>query len=572
MMIPLPARFDKLQFVAAAATCDLVSTYDKLKFVEPRSPVVVLYQSIQSMKSHILIILLLLATTQPLVAQPTNPAQAWWQHIQFLADDKMAGRDTGSAEHRKAAEYIAAAFKRAGLKPAGTKGYWQPVNFVSRQVQENECSLALIRNGQAESIALGDEAVFSMRIAHAPRVEAPLVFIGYGLTIPEAKHDDVAGLDLKGKVVVLLTGGPPEISGPLKAHYQSHRWEALQRAGVIGVMQIQNPRGQDIPWDRSKLARFRPSMGLVDAALSGASGQQLAVTFNSMRAEKLFAGSGHTFAEILALADKGEALPHFALPASVRAQVKFESKKLKSHNVVGMLPGTDPTLKNEYVVLSAHLDHIGTGQPINGDSIYNGAMDNASGIATLIEAARALTKTPLRRSVLFVAVTAEENGLLGSKYFAARPTVPAQAMVANVNIDMFLPLFPLRSLIVQGLEESNLAADLQAVGKEMQLQILTDPEPERNAFTRSDQYSFIERGVPSASLKVGFTKGSPEHEIIKRWRTERYHAPADDLQQPVDFQAAADFNRAYLQIVKAIANRNERPQWNQDSFFRRFAH
>ncbi len=527
------------------------------------------------MKSSFLIVLLFLVLLPSLQAQPTNsagnPAQAWWEHIKFLADDKMAGRDTGSPEHLQAAEYIAAAFKRAGLKPAGSKGYLQPVNFVSRRVQEEQCSLALVRNGQTESIVLGDEAVFSMRITHAPLTEVPLVFIGYGLTIPEAKYNDLAGLDLKGKVVVLLTGGPPEISGPLKAHYQSHRWEALQRAGVIGVISIPNPRGQDIPWERSKLARFRPSMALADASVSGESSQQLAVTFNSARAEKLFAGSGHTFAEILALADKGAPLPHFALPASVRAQVKYESKKLESQNVVGILPGTDAKLKNEYVVLSAHLDHIGTGQPINGDSIYNGAMDNASGVATLIETALALQKEKarLRRSIIFVAVTAEENGLLGSKYFAARPTVPATAMVANINIDMFLPLFPLRSLIVQGLEESNLADDLQTVGKELQLQILTDPEPERNAFIRSDQYSFIQRGIPAASLKVGFIKGSPEHEIIKRWRTERYHAPSDDLQQPIDFQAAADFNRAYLHIVKSVANRNDRPQWNQDSFFRR---
>ncbi|MBS1810128.1 MAG: M20/M25/M40 family metallo-hydrolase [Acidobacteria bacterium] len=521
--------------------------------------------------------LLSLAILQAPLAQQhsgtPNPAQAWWEHIKFLADDKLEGRDTGSAGHRQAAEYIANAFKRAGLKPAGTKGYLQPVQFVSRRVQEEQCSLALVRNGQAEPIVLGDEATLSMRIAHAPRVEAPLVFVGYGLAIPEARHDDFAGMDLKGKVVVLLSGGPPQISGPLKAHYQSNRGEALKRAGVIGVLSIQNPRGQDIPWDRSKLARFRPTMALADSSVSGGSDQQLAVTINPARAEKLFAGSGHTFAEILALADKGEPLPRFALPALVRAQVKYESKQLESQNVVGLLPGTDPKLKNEYVVLSAHLDHIGVGQPINGDSIYNGAMDNASGIATLLETALALQKEKarLKRAVVFVAVTAEENGLLGSKYFATRPTVPVAAMVANVNIDMFLPLFPLRSLIVQGLEESNLADDLQAVGKELGLQILSDPEPERNAFTRSDQYSFIQRGVPAASLKVGFAKGSPEHEIVKRWRTERYHAPADDLQQPVDFQAAADFNRAYLLMVKTVANRSERPRWNADSFFRRFA-
>jgi hypothetical protein len=529
------------------------------------------------MRYFLLLGLLFLAIAWPIAGQhnkqTTTPAQSWWSHIKFLADDKLEGRDTGSPGHRKAVEYVAAAFKRAGLKPAGAQDYLQPVQFVSRRLLEDECSLALVKDGQAKPLMLGDEAIFSMRIAHAPRLEAPLVFIGHGLAVPEAQHDDFAGLDLKGKVVVLLTGGPPQISGPLKAHYQANRWEALKRAGVVGTLSIQNPRGQDIPWERSKLARFRTTMALADAELSSGSDQQLAVTVNPAHAEKLFVGSGHSFTEILALADKGAPLPRFALPASVRAQVKFESKQLESHNVVGILPGTDPRLKNEYVVLSAHLDHIGRGQPINGDEIYNGAMDNASGVATLLETALTLQKEKARlhRSVIFLAVTAEENGLLGSKYFAGRPTVPADAMVANLNIDMFLPLFPLRSLIVQGLEESNLATDLRAVVDELRLQILSDPEPERSAFTRSDQYSFIQRGVPAASLKVGFEKGSPEHEIVKRWRTERYHAPSDDLQQPLDFQAAADFNGAYLRIVKAVANRSERPRWNQESFFRRFA-
>jgi Zn-dependent M28 family amino/carboxypeptidase len=241
--------------------------------------------------------------------------------------------------------------------------------------------------------------------------------------------------------------------------------------------------------------------------------------------------------------------------------------------VVGLLPGTDPKLRNEYVVVTAHLDHVGVGQPINGDSIYNGAMDNASGVATLIETALTLHQTQkrFRRSVVFLAVTAEEKGLLGSRYFAAHPTVPADAIVANVNVDMFLPLFPLRGLIVQGLEESNLADDLSSVGSRLGIKILSDPEPERNAFIRSDQYSFIRRGVPAISLKDGYTKGSPEQEIARRWRTERYHAPSDDLNQPIDFQAAADFNRVYLLVVESVANRAERPRWNRESFFRRFA-
>jgi Zn-dependent M28 family amino/carboxypeptidase len=200
-------------------------------------------------------------------------------------------------------------------------------------------------------------------------------------------------------------------------------------------------------------------------------------------------------------------------------------------------------------------------------------MDNASGIATLIEtaAAAAAKKGGFKRSLAFVAVTAEEKGLLGSRYFANKPTIPAQGIVANLNTDMFLPLFPLKSIVAQGLEESDLAADLQAVTKPLGIEVLTDPEPERNAFTRSDQFSFIRRGIPALSLKVGFTKDSPQHEIVKKWRTERYHSVRDDLSQPVDKQAAVEFNRIYLSLVEAVANRPTRPQWNNDSFFKRFA-
>lgn len=529
------------------------------------------------MKLFLPALLLSLSLCQPVwgqsVVPPSNPARDWWAHVQFLADDKLQGRDTGSEGHRMAAEYVADNFKRAGLEPAGSDGYLQTIGFRSRRIVEDQSSLALVRDGRAAPVELGDEAVFSMRIEHAPRVEAPLVFIGYGLSVPDLNYDDLKGLDLRGKVVLLLTGGPPTIPGPLLAHHQSTRWADLKRAGALGVISISNPKSMDVPWDRSKLARFQPSMALEDASLDETAGQQLAVTVNPARAEKFFAGSGHTFAEILETANAGKPLPRFALPASIRASVKMETSELESENVVGILPGTDPKLKNEYVVLSAHLDHLGTGQPINGDPINNGAMDNASGIATLLETAHTLhrERKRFRRSVIFLAVTGEEKGLLGSRYYANHPTVRAGALVANVNIDMFLPLFPLKGLIVQGLEESNLADDMRGVGERAGLKILSDPEPERNAFTRSDQYSFIKRGIPAVSLKAGYTKGSPEQEIVKRWRTERYHAPSDDLNQPVDFKSADDFNRVYLLVVESIADRAKRPQWNSKSFFRRFA-
>jgi Zn-dependent M28 family amino/carboxypeptidase len=311
-------------------------------------------------------------------------------------------------------------------------------------------------------------------------------------------------------------------------------------------------------------------MAIADPSLDESAGQQLAVTVNPATAEKFFEGTGHTFKELLALSNAGQVLPRFEVPASIRATVAIDSQSLSSDNVAGILPGTDPVLRNEYVVVSAHLDHLGVGTG-SGDVVYNGAMDNASGIATLIEtAAGAAAQGGFKRSVIFVAVTAEEKGLLGSRYFANLPTVPKAALVADLNTDMYLPLFPLKSLVVQGLEESDLAGDLQAVARSRGLEVYSDPEPERNAFTRSDQYSFIRTGVPSVSLKVGFTKDSPEHEMVKRWRTERYHAPSDDLSQPIDRQAAEDFNRLYVALVEAVANRPTRPAWNGDSFFRRF--
>lgn len=503
-----------------------------------------------------------------------QPAARWWSHVEFLASDRMKGRETGSPEHREAAEYVARHFKEAGLTPAGTNGFFQPVPFKSRKIVEEKSSLAIVRGGRTVPVVLGDEATFSMRIEPAPRVEAPLVFAGYGLQVPEAKHDDLAGLDLKGKAVLLLTGGPSTIPGPLLAHYQNTRWSYLKKAGAIGVVSIQNPKGQDIPWDRSKLARFLPSMAIADPQLDETAGEQLAVTLNSAACEKFFEGSGHTFKELLELSNAGQVLPRFAVPASVRATVTIESQQVISDNVAGILPGTDPALKNEYVVVSAHLDHVGVapGTMPQGDNIYNGAMDNATGIATLIEtAAAAAKKKTFKRSVIFLAVTAEEKGLLGSRYFASKPTVPAKSIVADLNTDMFLPLFPLHSLIAQGLEESDLAGDLRKTARPLGIEVYSDPEPERNAFVRSDQYSFIRNGVPSISLKVGFVKDSPEHETVKRWRTERYHAPSDDLAQPIDRQSAEDFNKVYVALVEAVANRPTRPAWNSDSFFKRFA-
>lgn len=255
----------------------------------------------------------------------------------------------------------------------------------------------------------------------------------------------------------------------------------------------------------------------------------------------------------------------------MKSAVKMDS--LESPNVAGLLPGSSGKLKDEYVILSAHLDHLGIGRPVNGDNIYNGAMDDASGIATVLEVARILKKAGARpkRSILFLAVTAEEKGELGSRYFATHPTVPANRIVADINLDMFLPLYALRYLEVQGLEESTLGETVRAAAKELDVEVQPDNEPEQNRFVRSDQYSFIRRGIPALAFKFGYAAGSQDEKIRKDWVGSRYHRPSDDLNQTVDREAAAKFERIILGLVERVADAPGRPQWHKDSFFRRFA-
>ena len=513
--------------------------------------------------------------------QPAQPArhfdgQSWWAHVTFLADDNLEGRETGSEGLRKAESYIVDQFTKAGLQPADSDGFYQPVKFISRQIVEKDSSAILVASGKAEPLTLGDDAYFTTRAElSSEEITAPLIFVGYGLKIPEKNYDDLSGLDLHGKIVVYLAGSPSEIPTALSAHYQTigERWKSLKQAGVVGTITIPNPASMDIPWSRMSLNRAHPSMDLADAEFNETQGLKMAMTFNPAQAEKLFAASGHTFEEIAALGKDRKPLPHFPLAVSLKAHATVKTSTVESANIVGKLPGIDPALKNEYVVISAHIDHIGIGEPVNGDRIYNGAMDNASGVAVLLDLAAQFNAHPehLRRSILFVVVTAEEKGLLGSKYFAAHPTVPPKSMIADVNIDMFLPIVPLKVLKVPGLAESDLGDRAREAAQLFGVRVQPDPEPLRNVFIRSDQYNFIRHGVPALKLDVGFDPGSPEQKIFKDWLTNRYHAPSDDLAQPVDFASAGLYEEIVRQLLISVANTDARPQWKPDSFFRRYA-
>ena len=501
--------------------------------------------------------------------------KTWWDYVKVLADDNMEGRETGSAGLQRAEAYIVEQLKQAGLQPAGTDGYYQPVKFQSRQIIEKDSSLALVRNGKADPLTLGEDAILSTRIDLAPELQAPLVFVGYGLNIPEKNYDDLAGLDLNGKVAVILSGSTAGIPGALASHYQStaERWKTLRTAGAVGMVSIANPLTMDIPWSRIAGNRTLPSMSLAGAEFNDTQGEKVYVIFNPTKADKLFDGSGHSFDELLDLAKDRKQLPRFPLTASIKMKATLEKSDLESANLAAKLPGNDPELKNEYVVLTAHIDHLGIGEPVNGDRIYNGAMDNASGSALLLDVASSLknSQDKLKRSLLFVFVTGEEKGLQGSKYFAAHPTVDPKSMVADINVDMFLPIVPLKILTVFGLAESDLGDTAREVAEARGISVQPDPEPQRNIFIRSDQYNFIRHGIPALAMNVGFAPGSPEQQIFKDWLTQRYHAPSDDLNQPVDLSAAAAYEEVIRGLMIAVAQNPHRPQWKPDSFFRRYS-
>jgi Zn-dependent M28 family amino/carboxypeptidase len=529
----------------------------------------------------------------------------WWSHVQVLADDGMQGRLTGSPGYMKAADYVVGQFKSFGLQPAGVDGsFFQHVHFETQVVIASKSSLALIsgcktcRFYNEQPLTLGADAIISSRSPEPSSVDAPLVFLGYGLHLPEAKYDDfnsteVPFASLKGKIVVVINGGPADLPGPLKSYARTAPLnQALTDAGALGVINIPTPKSMDFGWDRIASSASQPGMWLAPTpqdvsiaaqhpALAENHGPRFSAMFNPAQAEKLFAGTGHTFAELLALADAQKPLPRFLLNKTLRATITTERSTVESPNIVAKLEGSDPTLKQEYVLVSAHLDHLGVGEPVKtppadpNKRIYNGAMDDASGVATVLETAKAFGEDARhgirpKRSILFVVFTAEEKGLLGSRFFAGHPTVPREAIVADLNLDMFMPIFALKKLHVQGLAESTLGEDAQRVGQAHNIIIANDPEPDRNSFTRTDQYSFVQAGVPALAMKFGWTFGSPEYKAWRAWLAGRYHSTADDLSQPVDFAAAAQFNSFFADLARSVANDPERPHYLESSFFHRF--
>jgi Zn-dependent M28 family amino/carboxypeptidase len=519
-------------------------------------------------------ILLAGCATLPPAATPEQRAERWWGDVAALADEGMEGRLTGTPGYQRAADYVVEQARAIGLEPAGSEGFFQRIEFEEQFVDHARSSASLVAGGKEMALDVPGDLIIGRGGGRVPeRIDAPLVFVGYGLHMPEAGHDDFAGVDLKGRIAVVISGGPENVSGALKAHARRDRTRVLAERGAVGVLSLTTVKASETPWSRAVAQVGQGGMYYADASLRDVQVPFVSLSLNPATSQKLFGAANMSFADLSAAADASRALPKVEFNTRVRGSFAATHRSVVSNNVVARLPGSDARLRDEHVVFSAHLDHLGVSTPINGDGLYNGAMDNAAGVAGLLDIARSYKARGVKpkRSMLFVFVTAEEKGLLGSRYFALRPTVAKRSIVADLNFDMALPIFPLRSVIALGAEESSLGAVAAEVGQSMGLPLVPDPFPDRNSFVRSDQYSFIREGVPSLAFKFGFAKDTPEAEIERQWRSTRYHAPSDDLSQPVEKLDAVRLHDFVAELGWRVANEPARPEWGGQSFFRRFA-
>lgn len=521
----------------------------------------------------------LLALSCSAAAQQADPAMIRG-HIQFLASDELEGRESGSRAYDVAAQYVATRFLQYGVLPKGVQGtFLQSVPLRAARLAASAPQLDIIgKDGVRKLAYLDDFVVGGSLVEDRSEVQAPLVFAGYGIEAGRFQHNDYADLDVTGKIVVVLAGKPARFPTEEGAHFGSSLQKRTLAAarGAVGMITLQTPLAEKtVPFARNRDYRFIPAMGWITpsgtVANQPASMQNMA-SLSLPASASLFAGTAVRLEDIYALADAGRPVPRMALNLSARLSKDSVRTDLASSNVIGVIEGSDPVLRNEYVVFSAHLDHLGKVVEKSGDNIFNGAMDNATGVAALLETARLFSIAPVRpkRSILFIALTGEEKGLLGADYFASMPTVPAASIVANVNLDMPLLTYDFKSVIAFGAQHSTLKGTVARALKGMGLNLNDDPWPEQGLFTRSDHYMFVRQGIPSVFLATGMESFDKTEKPAALWRTflsTRYHQPNDDMGQPLNFKAAARFAQVNFHIAQEIANAPQRPAWNKGDFF-----
>jgi Zn-dependent M28 family amino/carboxypeptidase len=516
---------------------------------------------------------------QTVPADPIFSAAAVRAHVEFLADDLLKGRDTGSEGHEIAARYVASQFDGLGLKPAGDNGGWlQRITFQKTEPASTPATLTVTGPGGARSFTHGGDVLMGLNAAEPHLdVTAPLVFVGFGLENARLGLNDYAGLDVKGKIVVTLRGYPKGLPSEEGAHLSATKGKIAESHGAIGMISlgtIQSMKAR--PWARMVQFADDPDFTWVSpqgVPFDAAPGLRASASLNDPAADAVFAGAPTGIAAIRKVADKVGGKPKgFVLKTSVQIKADSISQRVTSPNVVAILPGSDPRLKDEYVVLSAHLDHIGISPAKPGDApdkdrINNGALDNGAGIATMLEVARAMAQSPEkpRRSIIFLASTAEEKGLLGADYFARHPSVPVKQIVGNVDLDMPLLLYPFTDVIAFGADHSTLGPIVAKAVAPMGIKLSPDPMPQETIFVRSDHYMFVKQGVPAVFLATGYANGGE-----KSWGTflsGNYHHPGDDMNQKIDWEAGARFAEANYRITRAMADDDTPPQWFKNDFF-----
>jgi len=457
----------------------------------------------------------------------------------------MEGRDTGSAAYERAARLVASKFAAAGLKPAGEKDSW----FQRVPMHEIRVPSARISVGGRSLVFLHDLTV-APTDGLSTRVEAALIYGGYCAAASLG--------DVRGKIVICHGTHKPGLPGA------SEREAAVRAAGAGGMLTIADP-GFTVEPPRWPYAYARTVTLATDSRKAD---PFLRMTLNAASLGKLLTGTGRNAVALIDAGSAGRPLPSFAVPSRFKAQFTVRERQIASPNVLAYMPGSDPKLADQVIVLSAHLDGYGHGEPINGDRLYNGTLDDAAYVALLIRLAQRRQGHPFRRPILFAAWTGEEKGLLGSKWFIAHLTVPKSRIAADINLDQLRPIFPLELLTVHALDDTTLGDDARAVAHSLGIEVQRDPEPERNLLQRSDQWNFLRAGIPATAFVFGYRAGSRSEEIYRQWYRTGYHKPQDDLKQLMDWKAAAHFNRFFYQFVERVADQPSAPAWKRGSKLR----
>ncbi|HEU4934805.1 MAG TPA: M28 family peptidase [Vicinamibacterales bacterium] len=515
----------------------------------------------------------LAATVAAAPADADFSAERFKAHVTFLADDLLEGREAGTRGHEIAAKYIAAQFELFGLKPGGDDGtYFKKVDLLESALTATAPTLSITTPAGPKAFKHGITAMIGGPLGGGSvRVSGPLVFVGYGMTDKAMGYDDYQGLDVRGKIAVVLLGSPKGMDSEIGAHLLHEQPRFAAEHGAVAVLRIPSRlMSTALPWDkvvqylgepvttwvRKNGTPYDPTYGLKAAAM-----------IEPKAAASLFDGAGITLAQILDEADKEGGRPKGrALKSTAEITVSTKVRRYSSPDVIGVIEGSDGKLKDEYVALMGHADHIGVKRTGKGDRINNGALDNAAGTATLLEVARVLTSTGRpRRSVLIVANTAEEKGLLGAEYFAHYPTVPIEKITAAIDLDMPLITYDFTDVIAYGATHSTLQDAFRQAGGAMNVKLSPDPMPEQAVFVRSDHYAMVKVGVPAVMLATGMENGGSA--AWGKYLSDHYHQPSDDMSLPIVWKAGAKFAEVNYRVVRALADADAPAQWYEGDYF-----